>query len=414
MLLKIALRNIRRHKRRTFFSAVTIAVGMLFFIAMDSIMSGMDRGAIDNMVALKTGAIRLQTSEFAAEQDALPLRAGIDGYDSLRTVVLKDRRVKGVTGRTRFIGQISIYTEMKPIIGTVVSPATDSTVFSLTDYIEGAYFSKENEREIILGKKIAEELGLAVGGWVTLYALTRYDSHNADDFKVVGLLNTTDPVLNSSGVFISQRGADTFLDLEGLVTDVMIGVHRRVNLRDFIREVDDVQAALRSEYPDLESQTFLEQEAGFFEIAKTKRAFGFMFLIVILLIAGVGIFNTVLMSVYERIREIGVLRAFGFTRRELTRLFLLEGLITGIFGAALGLLLGTLLNLYLVVYGYPLDKVAGDAMGDLPIWGTIYGEWNFPVWMVVTLFAMITSTVAGYIPARKAGTMEIISTLRFF
>jgi ABC-type lipoprotein release transport system permease subunit len=67
-----------------------------------------------------------------------------------------------------------------------------------------------------------------------------------------------------------------------------------------------------------------------------------------------------------------------------------------------------------VVYGYPLDKVAGDAMGDLPIWGTIYGEWNFPVWVAVTLFAMVTATVAGYIPARKAGTMEIISTLRFF
>ena len=135
MLLKIAMRSIRRHKRRTVFSAITIAVGMLFFIAMDSIMAGMDRGAIDNMVALKTGALRLQTPEFAAEQDALPLRAGIRGYDSLRTMVLKDKRVKGVTGRTRFIGQMSIYTDMKPIIGTVIFPATDSTVFSLPRYI---------------------------------------------------------------------------------------------------------------------------------------------------------------------------------------------------------------------------------------------------------------------------------------
>lgn len=414
MLLKIALRNLLRHKRRTFFSAITIAVGMLFFIAMDSIMAGMDRGAIDNMVALRTAAIRLQTSEYAEEQDALPLRYGVDNFASIRSELLKDNRIKGVTGRTRFIGQMSIYTDMKPIIGTVIDPAADSTVFSLRDYIEGAYFSEENEREILLGKDLARELGLNVGDYVTLYAMTRYEAHNADDFRITGLVATTDPVINGSGVFISQAGGDSFLDLEGLRTDVMVGVHRKVNLRDFIREIRAVQGSIQTAYPDLIAQNVLEQEAGFFEIAKSKRGFGMMFLAVILLIAGVGIFNTVLMSVYERIREIGVLRAFGLRQGEMTRLFLLEGAFTGIIGVTLGLVLGTIVNVLLVKYGYPLDKLAGDAMGDFPIWGTIYGEWNFGVWLAVSLFAIVVATIAGYIPARKAGSMEIISTLRFF
>jgi ABC-type lipoprotein release transport system permease subunit len=414
MLLKIALRNLLRHKRRTFFSAITIAVGMLFFIAMDSIMAGMDRGAIDNMVALRTAAIRLQTRQYAEEQDALPLKYGIDNFESIRSNLLKDKRIKGVTGRTRFIGQMSIYTDMKPIIGTVIEPATDSTVFSLRDYIEGAYFSEGNEREILLGKDLAEELGLNVGDYVTLYAMTRYDSHNADDFKIIGVVATTDPVINGSGVFISQAGGDSFLDLEGLRTDVMVGVHRKVNLRDFLKEIRAVQSTIHTAYPDLIAQNVLEQEAGFFEIAKSKRGFGMVFLAVILLIAGVGIFNTVLMSVYERIREIGVLRAFGLRQGEMTRLFLIEGAATGIFGVALGLALGTVVNVLLVKYGYPLDKLAGDAMGDFPIWGTIYGEWNFGVWLAVSFFAIVVATIAGYIPARKAGSMEIISTLRFF
>jgi ABC-type lipoprotein release transport system permease subunit len=413
MLLKIALRNLLRHRRRTLFSAITIAVGILFFIVMDSTLLGMDRGAIDNMISLTTGSIKLQTPAYAAEQDALPLRSGIEKFGALRERILHDKRVKGVTGRTRFIGQLSIYSDMKPIIGTIITPATDSTVFTLTKYIEGGYFSNANDREIIIGKKLAEELGLAVGSWVTLYALTRYDAHNADDFKIIGLLNTTDPGLNGAGVFISDRGADSFLDLEGLTTDMMIGVHRQVNLRDFINEVNGVKKELSSRYPDLIAQTFLEQAAGFFEIAKSKRAFGFVFLIVILLIAGVGIFNTVLMSVYERIREIGVLRAFGFKRNELTTLFLLEGLFTGLLGAIFGLTAGTLVNIYLVVYGYPLDKISGESIGDFPIWGTIYGEWNAGVWIAVGLFSIVIATIAGYIPARKAGSMEIITTLRF-
>jgi putative ABC transport system permease protein len=414
MLFKIALRNISRHRRRTFFSAITIAAGIFFFIVMDSIMAGLDRGAIDNMVALTTGAIRLQTHEYAAEADAFPLREGVAGYDALRATALENPKVKGVTGRTRFIGQLSIYTDMKPIIGTVIDPATDSTVFTLKNYVEGAYFSNENEREIILGKKLAEELGLTVGSWVTLYALTRNDARNADEFRIVGLLATTDPVLNGSGVFISNRAADSFLDLDGLVTDVMIGVHRRVNFADFDRDVGSVKNGLKAGCPGLVLQTFMEQEAGFFEIAKSKRAFGFVFLLVILLIAAVGIFNTVLMSVYERIREIGVLRAFGLKRRELTLLFLLEGFLTGVLGVLLGLFIGTLMNIYLVTKGYPIDKLAGDAMGNYPIWGTIYGQWNFGVWFVVSIFSIVVATVAGLLPARKAGRMEIVATLRFF
>ena len=387
---------------------------MLLFIVMDSIMAGMDRGAIDNMVALKTAAIRLQTPQYAEEQDALPLKYGIGSFDSIRAVLLEDKRIKGVTGRTRFIGQMSIYTDMKPVIGTVIDPATDSTVFTLREYVEGAYFSDENEREILLGKDLAGELGLKVGDYVTLYAMTRYDAHNADDFRVAGLIATTDPVINGSGVFISQTGANSFLDLESLRTDMMVGVHRKVNLGDFLKEIKSVQASIHAAYPGLVAQNVLEQEAGFFEIAKSKRGFGMMFLAVILLIAGVGIFNTVLMSVYERIREIGVLRAFGLKQGEMTRLFLLEGAVTGILGVVLGLVLGTVANMLLVKYGYPLDKIAGDAMGDLPIWGTIYGEWNFRVWFAVSLFAIVVSTIAGYIPARKAGSMEIIATLRFF
>jgi putative ABC transport system permease protein len=413
MLFKIALRNISRHRRRTFFSAITIAAGMFFFIAIDSIMSGLDRGAIDNMVALTTAALRLETPEYAAERDAVPLRAGVPMYQQLRDSILHDKRVKGVTGRTKFIGQLSIYTDMKPVAGTVIDPATDSTVFTLREYVKGSYFSQESDREIIIGKKLAEELGLGIGSWVTLYALTRNEAHNADEFKIVGLLATTDPVLNGSGVFISYRAADSFLDLDRLITSVMVGVHRRVNFEDFNRDVKAVKAALTARHPDLTMQTFLEQEAGFFEIAKSKRAFGFVFLFVILLIAAVGIFNTVLMSVYERIREIGVLRAFGFRRHELTELFLLEGCITGIIGVILGLAIGTIINSYLVTFGYPIDKVAGDAMGNYPIWGTVYGQWNFAMWIGISIFSVGISTAAALFPALKAGKMEIVTTLRF-
>jgi putative ABC transport system permease protein len=155
----------------------------------------------------------------------------------------------------------------------------------------------------------------------------------------------------------------------------------------------------------------MEIAADFLEIAKTKRAFGYVFLLVIMLIASIGIFNTVLMSIYERIREVGVMRAFGFTPSQLTTLFILEGFITGIFGAVLGIAAGLVVNAILVFYGYPLDMFG--EMGDFPIWGTIYGEWNISTYVIIFIFCVLTATLAGLIPARKAGKMEITQALRF-
>jgi putative ABC transport system permease protein len=158
----------------------------------------------------------------------------------------------------------------------------------------------------------------------------------------------------------------------------------------------------------------MELAASFLELAKSKRGFGIVFLAVVLLIAAVGIFNTVLMSVYERIREIGVLRAHGMRPRQVTLMFALEGFLTGVFGSTAGTALGVVVNWVLVRYGYPIDKIAGDvdAMG-LPYWGTIYGEWNISTLMAMFIFGMLTATLAGLIPAGKGGKMEVTRALRF-
>ncbi|MCX7727568.1 MAG: FtsX-like permease family protein, partial [Chitinispirillaceae bacterium] len=237
---------------------------------------------------------------------------------------------------------------------------------------------------------------------------------NADDFKIIGLLNTTDPAINNSGIFISVKDAESLLELEDLKTEVYVSMEREVNIEDFLRSTKMLQKEIEKKFPYLLAQNFFEQQADFFEISKSKRGFGIVFLLVILLIAGVGIVNTVLMSIYERIREIGLLRALGLKNKQLIYLFMLEGFYTGVLGAFLGVTIGIVLNIYLVKYGYPFDKIAGKSMGNLPIWGTIYGEWNVGTWIIVALLATVAATIAAYIPARKAGKMEVVSAMRFY
>jgi ABC-type lipoprotein release transport system permease subunit len=415
MILKIALRNIGRHKRRTVLSAITIAAGLVVFILIDSTLSGIDRMSIDNMINLTTGALKIQTVQYDKEKNTFPLTCGINGsLGELESALGRDRRVMHVTRRTQFLGQLSNYEETVPVVATVINPATDTLVFGLKQYITGSYFGADNAREILVGRQLARDLGVGVGDNITLYALTKYDSRNADQFRIAGLLNTADPTINHSGVFVTFAAANDFLDLEGSVSEIDVAVKRITNLAVFSRDVKDIQAALQRQFPLLRVNTFMDLGAGVFEITRAKRVSGTVFMAIILIIAVVGIFNTVFMSVFERIREIGVLRAHGMKPRDITIMFVLEGIITGLLGSVLGLAAGSLVNVYLVTTGIPMEKVVGSiATASYGISGSIYGEWNMPAMALAFCLGIFVATVAGIIPARTASKIPVTQALRF-
>jgi putative ABC transport system permease protein len=415
-LIAIAFRNLMRHKRRTILTGIIISVGLWLYIFMDSVMAGLDRGSIDNMINLTTSAVKIHTGKYDEEKESFPLKYGLKNVDKLTQWIKKDNRVSAVAPRTQFIGELSNYEESIPVIGSVVDPVGDKEVFTLTEYLDGNYFSSESAREIILGKELAKDLDVAPGDFITLYALTKYESRNADDFKIVGTFNTTDPNLNKSGVFISFKAANQFLDLENTVTEINVQLKRRINFDDLLADMKEVRAAITSQYPHLATYTFAELGAGVLELVRQKKIWGVFMTLVLLLIAAVGIVNSVLMSVYERIREVGVLRAMGFEGSEIMKMFMFEGAMIGFLGSLVGILLGIATVLVLTTYGYPLEKIYGDMYVDtsgFPMWGTIYGEWNIPLIIGSFLFGLITSILASIPPAKKAAQMEVTQAIRF-
>jgi putative ABC transport system permease protein len=415
MILKIALRNIGRHKRRTVLSAITIAAGLVVFVCIDSMLNGIDRMSIDNLINLSAGALKIQTSSYEKEKESFPLAYSLDSSLSpLLASLSKDNRVTHVTRRTQFIGQLSNYDQIIPVMGTVVDPRSDTLVFGLRPFLVGSYFDADNTREIVIGRQLATDLGVGVGDNITLYALTKYDSRNADVFRIAGVLSTADPGINHSGVFMTYAAANDFLDLENSATEIDVAIVKSDNLKHLSNTVSAVQNRLRQEFPSLHISSFLDLGASVMELTKAKRVSGFVFTGIILIIAVVGIFNTVFMSVYERIREIGVLRAHGMKPRDISSMFVLEGVITGMLGSALGILVGALLNIAMVTRGIPMEKMGGSiATASYGIAGTVYGQWNVSGMIVVFLLGVAVATVAGIIPARRASKIPVTEALRF-
>jgi putative ABC transport system permease protein len=408
-LLKIALRNTARHRRRTIITAVVMTVGIASFILFDSMISGMDRMTVDNMERFSVSSLKIRNPEYVENIEANP----IDKSLSKPELVVKLLASKGIpaTSRLRFVAAISNYEDQLPLIADAVDPDTDSRVFDIYQTItKGGWLS--GGKTIVVGSSLAGEMGLDVGDYVVVSAKTVHDTTNADEYKIVGLVTTPSVEINRSGLFMTLNDAWELLDAQGLVTEVDASLPRSPSLGAALAQGDKNAEVLRAELPGLRVDPISYLAKDYLALRDFKAKNTYVVIFIVLLIAAVGIVNTILMSVYSRIREIGVLRAYGMTRREISRLFLLEGLIIGFIGSTAGLVLGCLANLPMTLYGIDLTPFA-SVMGSLPITGVLRGEWNFAKLVFGFAFGLVVSLISAQIPARKAAKFEPTEALHF-
>ncbi len=301
------------------------------------------------------------------------------------------------------------------MVATAVDPARDGGVFRLAGAVkQGAWLDAAGPRSVVLGADLAEELGLGPGDFVLVSASTTYGNVNADEYRIAGLLATPDPSLNRTALFMAYRDADELLGLEGLVTEIVVAGRAYPTLDALLDGADGAAGAVRAAAPGLRADPIRVLAQDYLAMREMKSKFSSAIILVMLLIAGVGIVNTILMSVYARIREIGVLRAYGMTAGDISRLFTLEGLIVGAVGSLAGVLLGIAIVAVTATYGISFASIVGDLdMGGIPILGRLYGEWNFGNMVFGFLFGLAVSFVSARIPARRAAKMQVTDALRF-
>lgn len=415
-LWKIAFRNVLRHKRRTAITGVVLMFGIGVYIMFGSMLAGMDRMSIDSMVDYSTASAKVTSPGYLETMSGTPLDFGLDDPAALEKAALA-AGASATTRRTAFVGRLSNYVDALPVMAFAIDTATDGTVFALERAVDsGEWFPGREANEIVLGRKLASELGLAVGDWVVLSGRTRPGAENADEFVVVATVDAADPQVSNSGAYLSYAAAEEFLELDGLVTELDLALPRAATLDLALEEADALASALRAEFPELSTRSVKDQAADYLAMRNMKSKFSYVMMLVVLLIGGVGIVNTILMAVYARVKEIGVLRAYGMLGRDVKNLFTIEGVIVGAIGSLAGALLGVALTWYLAEYGIPIGAFFQDGaldMGNLPMMGSMYGEWK-PLDIVVGfVFGVVVSFIAARIPARRAARLEVTDALRF-
>ena len=404
-LVNIAWRNVFRHTRRTIITAAAISVGLSSMIFMNTMMNGADKMASRNIIDFETSHIEIFAAGYYREEGVFPLDTILENPVLVADKIKEVPGIKGITPRVKFQASISNGIDELPVLGMGVDIENENRIFRIDEsVVAGNYLKREGD--VLIGENLASDMELEVGSYLTIITKDKNGTYNAYDLTVSGIINTGHPLFDRNMAIMPITQAQDLLALGTGVTELCIRANNENKLEPLKERMSQ---ALGSDYEVL---TWKEMNAAIFEISGFKRAGQFMIALVVVIIAAVGIVNTMLMAVMERIPEIGTLKAMGFSNTGIVKMFIYEGGIIGIFGSLLGCLLGFIISLYLVHVGLDFSRVFENMDIVYPMEFIIKGEIDYVNLLYVFLFGVFVSILVTLWPVRRATKLEAVDALR--
>jgi ABC-type lipoprotein release transport system permease subunit len=395
----LAWRNMWRNWRRTAIALVAIVLGMILLLFFDGMIKGSDQAIFGNAVRLYGGNLQVHARGFRAKANRLPLLP-LENADAVIQAARAQPNVIAATKRIATAGIVSSHGNSMPVAITAIEPAIEAPLSLQAENItQGRFLSDDDGDAILIGQGLAERLEVGLGDRVTLLGRSKNELMRQHTMTIVGIYDLHTPEVEKGTVFIPLIDAQTLYNLRGQATEAAI----------FLQQVgteDSEMSVLQAQLPSYEVDSWQTLRPEIRQTLDSKLAFTSFIGLVVLIIAGIGILNLMLMAVFERTREMGVLAALGMKGRQIMGLFLLEGAFIGIVGAVIGCSLGALLIGWVGQVGIDLSSASG--MGEVM---ALLGDRLYPSITLADLLSrgvlvIVIAAIASLYPAWQASHQE--------
>jgi len=402
---RIALRGLARNPRRALLTLGALAAGLTVILFLSGLAQGFFLQMRDNATGLLTGHAQIEIKGFRDELDA---KLTLGDSAGLLARVRASPFVAAAAPRLQAMAMASSPTQSEPVVLYGVDPDAERSVTRLHRQVrEGSYLSPAGAREAVIGRKLAERLGVRPGEKIVVLAPAADGTLGSAALRVTGIFETDNDLLDGNVALTTLAAARELLAVPRENATIV------VRLKD-IEALDAAAASLAGTLATPEQEvvtwkTLLPEAVQMLELIRVNL---FVILVVVFVVVALGVANTLLMAVLERTREFGLQLALGTRPGQIVRTVLYESFVLGALGLGAGFTLGALIVGYYHAYGFDLTAYAAAARAIPGMTGVVYltlvpGD----VWLpAAALF--LTSLAAALYPAWRAARLDAIRALR--
>ncbi|MBT3336875.1 MAG: ABC transporter permease [Anaerolineae bacterium] len=401
-ILKMSFRNLARNKRRSFFSALAVAIGTALLLFMSATMRGEMRGSLDLTINLRTGHLQIHTEDYKDENMSLKRVDMIEAPLDISKQIEDIAQVKAASPRLNASGIIAFKNETIGIQIIGIDPSSAANIIYQEGLVEGEYLRADDREGVLIGLPLAESLNMKPGDTIDLIINTSEGETDEQRFTVRGIYTTDTPGYDKATIFMPLEKAQTITRTENYASMIYILLH----------EMDDTAAVKEAiQAPGYIVEDWEEMNKLIILVEKLSNAMMFFFNLMVLGVTSTVIMNTLLMAVYERTREMGILGALGMKAKQVKALFLTEATLLAIGGVLVGLAIGVPLVLYYAQVGFFFGDMGISGGSSFMIGNSIYPYPTFGDVISVSIAALLITILSGYYPASQAAKLEPVDAL---
>ena len=413
-LLQLAWRNLWRNRRRTLITMVAIAFGYVMLLFVACLMAGLRWQMIENGTRLVLSQVQVHAPGYYPNRTIQKTIGGTEGTDvnALLTAVTADPRVLAAAPRAYGFGLVSADNRSAGVELFGVDPDNERRVTVLhTQIVKGKYLSGGTPMGVAIGDKLASTIGVEPGSEVVLLTQASDGSMGNDLYTIIGIFHTGLDALDRGVVVIPLSSLQKLLQL------APTRIHEvGIKLQE-ITEATAVAATLQSRLADIRPvrvmawPELVPELAGYVQF---NHGMTFVLFVIFFLVAVIGIMNTMLMAVFERTRELGMLMALGMQPRQVIALIVAEAAALAGASLLLGGALAVPVLWYLQVHGLELGGATGEvvSLAGVVVGHLWYGRQDFPAYGQAAGGLACTAIVSALYPAWRAAHLRPIIALR--
>ncbi len=404
-LLKMAYRDLGRNRRRSFFSALALAMGLALLLLMAAVVEGEMRGAMELGIRLQTGHLQVRAKSYNENKASLKFDDLVANPEQIAAQVASLAPVQVATPRLFASGIVASGDESVGVSVVGIDPSSPANDPYRAGLVSGSFLTADDREGLLMGQTLADKLGLKAGDRVNLLVNTSNGGVDQQSFVIRGIFSTHTPAFDQGTVFLPLTKAQAFTQVGDHASIIFVLLKNR-------DQANAVAAALQSSNGSRYQVVTWEQMNDLLvQTEQLSNAYMMFLYLIVLAITATVIVNTLIMSVFERTREIGILSAIGMRAGRVMAMFFAESVLLAVGGIVMGLLLGGLLVVYATDIGFYVGSIAGS-MSGLLIGERIYGYLTPNAAVSLTVIAFVVTLLAALYPAVLAARMEPVDALR--